>query len=114
MNTHKNFTTGLLAFSWFLMLAILVTAFTFYPRGFLPALEFLGFPFILANVFLLAKFTAQHEHKDFHALSQDQIVKFYDTPHVQYDDSASFRPMNTAARYYAMKRKNVASRLLHT
>jgi hypothetical protein len=114
MDTHKNFSLGLVGICWAAMLAILITAFAFYPRGFLPALEFLGLPFIFANIFLLAKFTAQNDHPGFHALSREQIAKSYDTPRVQYDDSGSFRPMNTAARYYARKRKNAASRLLHT
>jgi hypothetical protein len=87
MERDKHFTTGVLAVTWVAMLAILLTAFTLYPRGFLPALEFLGFPFILANIFLLYRLTAQG----------------------QYKDLATYQPKNPAATIYAVRRRAQAN-----
>ena len=109
MERDKNFTTGVLAVTWVAMLAILLTAFALYPRGFLPALEFLGFPFILANIFLLYRLTAQGRRREQPGLTRDQFARQHYLPQVQYNDLATYQPKNPAATIYAARRRAQAS-----
>ncbi len=111
MDRDKHFTTGLLAFTWAVMLAILVTALTLFPRGVFPALEFLGFPFILVNIFLLARLTLPKKADATHTMRREQLAKLYDIPRVQYHDRALFHPKNPAGNIYAAKRRSAMSRM---
>jgi hypothetical protein len=113
MERDKNFTTRVVAVIWIAMLAILVTAFTLYPRGFLPAAEFLGFPFILATVFLLARLARPSQSHQHHGLSREQFAMQHNLPQAQYNDLITFQPKNPAANIYAKRRRTVASHLHH-
>ncbi|MGB8338143.1 MAG: hypothetical protein WCD07_06355 [Burkholderiales bacterium] len=111
MERDKHFTTGVLAITWVAMLAILLTAFFLYPRGFLPALEFLGFPFILANIFLLMRLARPKTPENRRGLSREQFALQHYLPQVQYNDLATFRPKNPVANIYAARRRAHAVRM---
>ncbi len=113
MERDKNFNTGVLAIAWATMLAILLTAITLYPRGFLPAAEFLGFPFILATIFLLARLTKPKQGDPHRGLSREQFALQHNLPQAQYHDLATFQPKNPAAHIYATRRRALASHLRH-
>lgn len=104
MDRDKHFATGVLAITWVAILAILLTAFTFYPRGFLPALEFLGFPFLIANILLLMRLT-RPKRIDQSGLTREQFALQHYLPQAQYNDLALYRPKNPAAHIYAARRR---------
>ncbi len=113
MDRNHYHVTGWLAVCWVALLVILVATFTEFPRSFLPTIEILGFPFIFATLFLLARLTTEEHHDGYHAPDADTLAKLHDLPHVQYNDLETRRRKNARADYFLAKRKAAASHLQH-